>query len=317
MILLRKKNYLSISLFAVLIFCFVSSGTQAACQVKNVDIVKNGNMTVATIYADGKIDFTHKIITEPPVRVIVDIKNATDALPDRDYYSIPSKMIKSIRTSQFSLEPLITRVVFDIGKPITYTIKGEGNKIILSFPTPDDPDFQPWVAVSPKIEVAKKEEIDSKTEAVKPKKVVRKIVNTSAVKIKPKTKIVRKIPPRKAAKRPVTIKAAYKRSRINYRSWGTRDPFGSLLKTGKGKQAFGLVKIPAVEDLKLVGILQDENGNVALCEDTEGNGYMLGVGDKVRNGSVWKVTDSEVYFHISEFGWARTAKLRMITTYGD
>jgi hypothetical protein len=277
--------------------------------VKNIDLVRMENMTVATIYTDGKVDFTHKIISEAPVKVIVDIKGAKHELPQKDFYSLPSATIKSIRTSQFSLDPMITRVVFDIGKPVTYTVKDEGERIVLNFPTPDDPDFAPWAAVEPAIKkVVRKEDSQDKPEV---KKVAKKETSKTQSGKEDVDKVVKKIPPPAIKPKGNLVKTRYKRSRVRYNNKGTRDAFASLLVTGKGDEAFGVIPVPAVEELKLVGILEDEAGNIALLENSEGSGFMLRAKDKVRNGWVSKVTNDRVYFQVSEFGWTRSVSMKL------
>ena len=281
-----------------------------AYQIKNIDLAKVGNITTATIYADGAIDFTHRIISEGQVKVIVDFKGGKNALPQRDFFSIPSATIKSIRTSQFSLDPLITRVVFDIGKPITYTIKDGGDRLILNFPTPDDPEFPAWAAVIPSMEPQSEVKTDEVRKQSKPKKVIRKSGSDSKKIKEPKKKIVKKLP-QPPQKKGTVMKARYKRPRVVYKNRGTRDSFAPLTVTGEGRYAFGEIPVPAVEELKLVGILKDDDANIALLENTEGDGFMLKAQDKIKSGWVSRVTDNMVYFQVSEFGWTRTVAMKL------
>ncbi|MCP4633772.1 MAG: AMIN domain-containing protein [candidate division Zixibacteria bacterium] len=306
--MIKMKWYKSVII--VLLMLILPGTVMAVSQsVKNIDLVRIENMTVATIYADGKVDFTHKIISEAPIKVIVDIKGAKHELPQKDFYSLPSATIKSIRTSQFSLDPMITRVVFDIGKPVTYTVKEEGDRIVLSFPTPDDPDFTPWAAGVPSIKRVERKETEQEPPEVK--KVVKKKPSKAPEKKPEAQKVVKKIPPAQPKRKGTVVKTRYKRARVIYNNKGTRDAFASLLITGKGDKAFGEIPVPAVEELKLVGILKDETDNIALLEDSEGSGFMLRAKDKVRNGWVSKVTDDRIYFQVSEFGWTRSTSMKL------
>jgi hypothetical protein len=71
-------------------------------------------------------------------------------------------------------------------------------------------------------------------------------------------------------------------------------------------------RIPNVEGLKLVGIIDSDGGpNQALFEDKTGFSYILKTGDKVRNGYVLRVEPEQVYFQIFEYGWSRTVALTM------
>ncbi len=95
---------------------------------------------------------------------------------------------------------------------------------------------------------------------------------------------------------------------IKYKRPIPRDPFASLITVDKQKQGnVDLTKVPNVETLNLVGILEPESGKgAALMEDLNGIGYILRPGDKVRNGYVAQIDQSAVYFQVNEYGWGRT-----------
>jgi len=103
-----------------------------------------------------------------------------------------------------------------------------------------------------------------------------------------------------------------KRLVIKYNSRGDRDPFGALVDETRTNNSPVEARIPNVEGLKLVGILESDGGaNRALFEDKSGFSYMLETGDKVRNGYVLRVDSDQVYFQIFEYGWSRTVALTM------
>jgi hypothetical protein len=99
---------------------------------------------------------------------------------------------------------------------------------------------------------------------------------------------------------------------IQYQGSGQRDPFDPLIDDSKSFNNPVENRIPNVEGLKLVGILESEAGNnTALFEDKGGFSYILQSGDKVRNGYVLRVEPEQVYFQIFEYGWSRTVALTM------
>lgn len=100
---------------------------------------------------------------------------------------------------------------------------------------------------------------------------------------------------------------------IQYGSNTTRDPFETLLRESvQGRKSIDLNKIPNVEGLNLVGILEAEVGpGAALMQDLDGIGYILKPGDRVQNGYVAQVDDQAVYFEINEYGWTRTIVKKM------
>lgn len=105
------------------------------------------------------------------------------------------------------------------------------------------------------------------------------------------------------------LDAIPQRSVVEYEPGGERDPFKSLIGQGSSKAAMG--NLPAVENLTLVGILEEDGGNQALFEDAEGNGYILKPGEPVRNGYLASIQKDKAVFQITEYGWTRTVALNL------
>lgn len=101
-----------------------------------------------------------------------------------------------------------------------------------------------------------------------------------------------------------------KRKVVQYSSWGSRDPFAQLIDRAHGREPG---EIPDVETLRLVGVLQGDDGSSALLEDVEGYGYILKDGDPVRNGYVVQIGEKKIIFQIQEYGWSRTVALKIET----
>lgn len=100
---------------------------------------------------------------------------------------------------------------------------------------------------------------------------------------------------------------------IKYASKGNRDPFATLIDDTRVYNSPIEERVPNVEGLRLVGILESPelDGNRALFEDKDGYSYILESGDKVRNGYVLRVDKDQVFFQIFEYGWSRTLALRI------
>ncbi len=105
------------------------------------------------------------------------------------------------------------------------------------------------------------------------------------------------------------IEAVYKRKVVTYSSDGRKDPFTPVGE--KINVEFGEAPQPSYESLRLVGILKDASGNMALMEDGEGYGYIMRLGDKVKNGEVIYVGDDRVLFQITEYGWSKTVAIEL------
>ncbi len=99
------------------------------------------------------------------------------------------------------------------------------------------------------------------------------------------------------------------RKLVTYHPGTRKDPFVPL--TEKKDMTFGVAPLPLFENLRLVGILQDQAGNRALLEDEMGWGYILMAGDRIRNGYVINVEDDKAAFQVEEYGGYRTAVLEL------
>jgi hypothetical protein len=106
----------------------------------------------------------------------------------------------------------------------------------------------------------------------------------------------------------VQVDTTPKRKSVEYSASTLRDPFAPLVGVGAGKITEGL---PSLENLKLVGILEDTKLNRALLEDAEGNGYILKPNDRVQSGYLVTVTENKAVFQITEYGWTRTVALEL------
>jgi Tfp pilus assembly protein PilP len=108
-----------------------------------------------------------------------------------------------------------------------------------------------------------------------------------------------------------------KRLLIRYEANSHRDPFAPLVDDTRTNNNPFQPRIPNVEGLRLVGIIESNTGdNRALLEDKNNYSYMLKSGDKVQKGYVLRVEDDKVYFQIFEYGWSRTIALTIYEKNG-
>ena len=149
----------------------------------------------------------------------------------------------------------------------------------------------------------KKEEQKSKapekTEAEKSEKPA--VAKTEAQVEKPEAKIAGK-----------KVEEVPQRKLLVYHSGEREDPFSPLT----GKKSFtlgGTAPLPNIEELKLVGILESNNGFKALLENELGFGYILQAGDKIRNGAVVSIEKERIIFQISEYGFTKNIALELFT----
>jgi hypothetical protein len=100
---------------------------------------------------------------------------------------------------------------------------------------------------------------------------------------------------------------------VHYNPETKRDIFVPLTK--REEMNFGETPQPLFENLRLVGILKDEEGNRALLEDEMGFGYILMSGDEIKNGYVVAVEDNRAVFHVEEYGGYQIMVLELNREY--
>jgi hypothetical protein len=111
----------------------------------------------------------------------------------------------------------------------------------------------------------------------------------------------------------VMLDASSQRRMIHYNPGTRRDPFLPITETGD--MSFGDAPLPLFENLRLVGILKDEAGNRALLEDELGFGYIMGRGDKIKNGYLISVENEKAFFHVEEYGGYQIMVLELENEY--
>ncbi len=108
----------------------------------------------------------------------------------------------------------------------------------------------------------------------------------------------------------IAVDTTPKRKAVEYVGNDEKDPFEPLV--GKGIANVGpKLGLPSLENLKLVGILENNQISSALLEDSDGNGYILKPNDRVQSGFLVSVTDNKAVFQIAEYGWTRTVALEL------
>ncbi len=261
-----------------------TASVSAANYLKDISVRKAGNTVVAVISTSEPCDFDKLYLSGKPERVVVDLQGVVNAWTTKKFDDLPFTSIMSIRSSQFQNDPLVTRVVFDIGRSIEFDVSQSESDIIVKIPAaPDESDFQEW------------------STAVSSRKTLPAVVQA------PRQQPTAAPAQEKRMSPGVKIESIPKKTMV-YRTSNFRDPFVSLVGASLGHLS---TELPALENLTLVGVLSDIDGNRALLEDAEGNGYILMPNDKVKNGYLVSVSETKAIFQITEYGWTRTVALEL------
>jgi len=112
-------------------------------------------------------------------------------------------------------------------------------------------------------------------------------------------------PPQKAAP---AAPEALREKKYFYSSFGTRDPFRSLV---DGTFEAKLQDLVDLRTVTLVGVLSEEDEHVAMVQDSQGFGYNLRPGDRVRGGTVVSVGKDAMVARLNVFGQTTRVTLRM------
>lgn len=94
-----------------------------------------------------------------------------------------------------------------------------------------------------------------------------------------------------------------RRMKIEYQSYGRRDPFRSLLEGIKSEKRMPKsIKDMSITEISLKGIMKSERSYVAMFEGIDGITYLLRIGSKVFDGTVLDVNAERVTFERIIYG---------------
>jgi hypothetical protein len=99
-----------------------------------------------------------------------------------------------------------------------------------------------------------------------------------------------------------------------YQSFGKEDPFMSLV-SGDFEQA-SAAELVDINSAQLVGVMWGQDDKFALVEDGDGFGYILRVGDRVRNGRVVSIRKSSLTARVTLYGITSKVILKLEKTEG-
>jgi len=100
-----------------------------------------------------------------------------------------------------------------------------------------------------------------------------------------------------------------RRNEFFYQSFGRNDPYRSLI-GGEFEAAFAN-EIVDLNSAKLVGVMWGSDDHFALVEDGAGFGYILRVGDRVRNGRIVSIRKNALSARLSLYGISNTVVLTL------
>ncbi len=94
-----------------------------------------------------------------------------------------------------------------------------------------------------------------------------------------------------------------------YQSYGKSDPFQVLV--GGDYEKTSVSSLVDANSAILVGVMWGEDDRFALVEDGDGFGYILRVGDRVRNGRIVSIRKNSITARISLYGITNKVVLKL------
>jgi hypothetical protein len=102
---------------------------------------------------------------------------------------------------------------------------------------------------------------------------------------------------------------SYHRETWFYTASSLRDPFGSLVDGRFMSDTSD--RLPDIGSLELLGVMWGDEDRFAMCENREGQGFVLRVGDPVVNGQVSGITRDSITIRQYFFGTSTTVTLKL------
>ena len=99
-----------------------------------------------------------------------------------------------------------------------------------------------------------------------------------------------------------------------YQSYGKADPFAVLVAGDFEKDSAN--ELVDMNSAQLVGVMWGQDDKFALVEDGEGFGYILRVGDRVRNGRVVSIRKDSLTARVTLYGITNKVVLKLEKTEG-
>jgi len=99
-----------------------------------------------------------------------------------------------------------------------------------------------------------------------------------------------------------------------YQSYGKADPFAVLVAGDFEKETAS--ELVDINSATLVGVMWGQDDKFALVEDGEGFGYILRVGDRVRNGRVVSIHKDSLTARVTLYGITNKVVLKLEKTEG-
>ncbi|MEE9443629.1 MAG: hypothetical protein V3V99_13270 [candidate division Zixibacteria bacterium] len=138
-----------ISVYALLIIIiFAANIFAASAKIGRLGLSKEANFTVLSIEADKHVQVAHLSVEAKegkPFRIVIDCLASRHSLPQKSFQDIPTSIITSIRTSQYSVDPeKVVRIVLDLKAESIYRVESKDNTVRVLISDAGTKTFSQW-----------------------------------------------------------------------------------------------------------------------------------------------------------------------------
>lgn len=135
------KSYKTLMVFGILLL-IASQGVSAT--LSDIIVRKEGEKTEIVFSMDFPVNYQSLSLKEP-YRIVVDCKELTSSLPEKNFPDIGRGEVIGISLSRFRKANLL-RVAIELTRDIPYSVGLEGDNLIVSIATEDSFPFEEWRA---------------------------------------------------------------------------------------------------------------------------------------------------------------------------
>lgn len=119
----------------LVLFLSALSVGAAENEVYGVNVVPGEGIVRVEISTSGEVTF-NAFMLDDPQRIVINCVGAAYNVPWQEK-SFNNGLVSKVRTSQFQVNPTVSRVVVDLASPASYKMYAEGKKQIVEITTPD------------------------------------------------------------------------------------------------------------------------------------------------------------------------------------
>ena len=116
------------AIFLVLVSCIAAQNTSGTATLRNVTVLRNGNDLQVEVTLSSPVQPSIETAIDP-ARILLDFPGT---ITTGNTQEVNANGVRRVRTGQHTAVPPVTRVVLDLDQAHPYTMRNEGNRIVVT-----------------------------------------------------------------------------------------------------------------------------------------------------------------------------------------